>query len=65
MREYVLDEEKAADEKLSALAEAGINQSAADAAHSEEDDESEDEPAAVGAGVKNRPASKARAGSRR
>ena len=36
-----LDEEKAADEKLSALAEGGINQEAADAAHSEEDDEDE------------------------
>ena len=41
-----LEEEKAADEKLSALAEGGINQSAADAAHpSDEDDEEEaDEP---------------------
>src|SRR6187401_423459 len=35
-----LDEEKAADEKLSGLAEGGINQSAADAAHSDEDEES-------------------------
>src|SRR6185312_2568285 len=32
-----LDEEKAADKKLSGLAEGGINQSAADAAHPEED----------------------------
>jgi ferritin-like metal-binding protein YciE len=32
-----LDEEKAADEKLSGLAEGGINQSAADAAHPDED----------------------------
>jgi ferritin-like metal-binding protein YciE len=63
--QQTLDEEKAADEKLSALAEAGINQSAADAAHSEEDEEGEDEPAAVGAGVKHRPESKAKAGSRR
>jgi ferritin-like metal-binding protein YciE len=63
--QQTLDEEKAADEKLSALAEAGINQSAADAAHSEEDEEGEDEPAAVGAGVKHGPASKAKAGSRR
>ena len=40
--QQTLDEEKAADEKLSALAEDGINQEAADAAHpsdSEEDDE--------------------------
>jgi ferritin-like metal-binding protein YciE len=34
-----LNEEKAADKKLSLLAEGGINQSAADAAHSEEDQE--------------------------
>ena len=34
-----LDEEKATDEKLSALAEAGINQEAATAAHPDEDEE--------------------------
>jgi ferritin-like metal-binding protein YciE len=34
-----LDEEKAADEKLTALAEGGINEEAARAAHSEESDE--------------------------
>ena len=45
-----LDEEKAADEKLSALAEGGINQGAAEAAHPER---GEEEPAAVGAGAKN------------
>ena len=39
-----LDEEKAADEKLSTIAEAGINQDAADAAHPEEDAD-EDAPA--------------------
>jgi ferritin-like metal-binding protein YciE len=33
-----LDEEKAADEKLTSLAEAGINQEAADAAHSDEEE---------------------------
>jgi len=38
-----LDEEKAADAKLTALAEGGINDSAAEAAHPE--DEEEDEPA--------------------
>ena len=37
-----LDEEKAADEKLSSLAEGGINQEAAEAAHPE-DDEADDE----------------------
>jgi ferritin-like metal-binding protein YciE len=38
-----LDEEKAADEKLTELAEGGINQEAADAAHSEGDEEEEEE----------------------
>ncbi len=38
-----LDEEKAADEKLSALAEGGINQEAADTAQGSEDDEEEGE----------------------
>lgn len=33
----ILDDEKAADQKLSALAEGGINQDAGDAAHSDED----------------------------
>ena len=37
-----LDEEKAADEKLSALAEGGINEEAADAAHPDEADEEEE-----------------------
>ena len=43
-----LDEEKAADEKLSSLAENGINQAAADAATPEEDqdDDTRDKPAA-------------------
>jgi ferritin-like metal-binding protein YciE len=43
-----LDEEKAADEKLSQLAEGGINQEAASTAHPENEDaedEAEDEPA--------------------
>jgi len=43
-----LDEEKAADEKLSSLAEGGINQGAADAASSGEEDE---ELETVGAGA--------------
>ena len=38
-----LDEEKAADKKLSSLAEGGINQEAADAAHPEDDEEDDDE----------------------
>ena len=57
-----LDEEKAADQKLTALAEGGINQDAADAAHPDEDEE---EPAAVGAGAKKTPALKAKRGFRR
>jgi hypothetical protein len=40
-----LDEEKAADQKLSSLAEGGINQTAAEAAHPER----EEEMAGVGA----------------
>jgi ferritin-like metal-binding protein YciE len=56
-----LDEEKAADEKLTSLAEGGINESAADAAHSKEEDE--EEPAAVGAGAR-RSAPKAKAARR-
>jgi ferritin-like metal-binding protein YciE len=44
----ILDEEKAADQKLSSLAEGGINQEAADAAHPDEDEEEEDEAPARG-----------------
>jgi hypothetical protein len=40
-----LDEEKAADEKLSGLAEGGINQTAAEGAHGEEEEEEEPAPA--------------------
>ncbi len=57
-----LDEEEAADEKLSALAEGGINQSAANAGSSEDEEE---EPVGVRAGAKNAAASKAKSGSRR
>ena len=45
--QQTLDEEKAADKKLSALAEGGLNQEAADAAHAGED---EDNAELVGAG---------------
>jgi ferritin-like metal-binding protein YciE len=42
--EETLDEEKAADEKLTSIAESGVNREAADAAHpDEEDDEDEEE----------------------
>ena len=53
-----LDEEKAADEKLTSIAEAGINQEAADAAHPENsdgEDEEEDEPAMRAAADEERP----------
>jgi ferritin-like metal-binding protein YciE len=42
--QQTLDEEKAADEKLSTLAEDGINQDAADSAHPSDDAEEEEEP---------------------
>jgi ferritin-like metal-binding protein YciE len=57
--EEILEEEKAADQKLSALAEGGINQAAADEAHFAEEDEKPAGPA------KKKPASKAKARSRR
>jgi ferritin-like metal-binding protein YciE len=38
-----LDEEKAADEKLTSIAEGGVNQEAADAAHPGEEDEEEED----------------------
>ena len=57
--QQTLDEEKAADKKLSGLAESGINQSAADAAHPEE----EQEPVGAGAGWSRKGAS-ARTGRR-
>ena len=54
-----LNEEKAADEKLSSLAEGGINQSAAETAHPE-NGAGEHETAAVGAGTTKRASSKGR-----
>ena len=45
-----LDEEKAADEKLTSLAEGGINQSAADVAHPDEEDEEDTGAASANAG---------------
>jgi ferritin-like metal-binding protein YciE len=48
--QQTLDEEKAADKKLSALAEGGINQDAADAAHADEDDEENEEPVGAASG---------------
>jgi ferritin-like metal-binding protein YciE len=40
----ILDEEKAADEKLTQIAESGINEQAAAGAHGEEDEEEEETP---------------------
>ena len=56
-----LDEEKAADEKLSSLAEGGINQNAAEATHSGEDEEA----MAVGAGARKKGATNGKTGARR
>jgi ferritin-like metal-binding protein YciE len=63
--EEILEEEKAADQKLSALAEGGINQAAADEAHPAEDDEDADEDEKPAGPAKKKPASKAKARSRR
>jgi ferritin-like metal-binding protein YciE len=54
-----LNEEKAADQKLTALAEGGINREAADAAHPEGDDEDDEEAVPV-----SRTASRSRAARR-
>ena len=63
--EEILEEEKAADQKLSALAEGGINQAAADEAHPAEDDEDAEEDEKPAGPAKKKPASKAKARSRR
>ena len=60
--QQTLDEEKAADEKLSALAEGGINQGAADAGDPGEEEASVAPPAAR---TKASTAKKAKSGSRR
>jgi ferritin-like metal-binding protein YciE len=57
----ILDEEKAADEKLSSLAEGGINQKAADNAHPNGEESEEQEPAKVASG--SRSASRSRGGA--
>jgi ferritin-like metal-binding protein YciE len=44
----ILEEEKAADEKLTSIAESGVNQEAADAAHPDEDEEEEPTPSRSG-----------------
>lgn len=54
--QQTLNEEKAADKKLSGLAESGINRRAAEIAHPEEGDEDEGEMAGAGAGSGKRTA---------
>ena len=56
--EQILEEEKAADEALTALAEGGINQDAADLAAPEDEDEEEDEEAPAPPPAKGAKASK-------
>ena len=60
--QQTLDEEKAADEKLSALAEGGINQGAADLVQSGDDEDDEEEsapaPARSGRAAKSRKTAK-------
>jgi ferritin-like metal-binding protein YciE len=60
--QQTLDEEKTADKKLSSLAEGGINQEAADAAHPNEE---EHERVAVAVGARKTARSKATTGGRR
>jgi len=48
--QQTLDEEKAADKKLSSLAEGGINQQAADGAHPADDEEEDEDEAPARAG---------------
>jgi hypothetical protein len=59
--QQTLDEEKAADKKLSGLAEGGINQSAADAAHP---DQGTEEPVGATVGGGRKGSSNARRGRR-
>jgi len=51
--QQTLNEEKAADKKLSGLAEGGINQGAADAAHGEEDQDEKLVGAVAGSAAKS------------
>lgn len=53
-----LDEEKATDEKLTTLAEGGINQQAADAVHGDMDEQDEDEDEAPAPASRRQPARK-------
>jgi ferritin-like metal-binding protein YciE len=63
--QQTLDEEKAADQKLSALAEGGINEEAASAAHPDSDDEDVEEKVAAKPSASTRKVAAAGAGSRK
>jgi ferritin-like metal-binding protein YciE len=63
--QQTLDEEKAADEKLTSIAEGGINQEAADSAHPEEEEEEEMAMAGAGRARKRTPVAPASRGRRR
>jgi ferritin-like metal-binding protein YciE len=60
----ILDEEKAADEKLSSLAEGGINQKAADNAHPDGEESEKEDPVNVTAGHRSASRSDDRAATR-
>jgi len=61
--EEILEEEKAADQKLSGLAEGGINAQAAEGAMGEEDDEEEEDMAVPAAGARRAAKAKPPAGA--
>jgi ferritin-like metal-binding protein YciE len=63
--EQTLEEEKAADKKLTSLAEGGINQEAADANPADEDEEEERPSRGSSAKKRTKPATAKRAASRR
>ena len=62
--EEILNQEKAADQKLSQLAEGGINDSAATPDDADEDEDDEAEPASMSAKRSNTPATKTAAGKK-
>jgi ferritin-like metal-binding protein YciE len=62
--QQTLDEEKAADLKLSDLAESGINQDAADATQPDEDEEEDEEPVGAGGASARKGTAKARSDRR-
>lgn len=63
--QQTLDEEKAADEKLSGLAEGGINQSAADTSQAEDESDEEVDAERVGSGARANAGAKSQPARRR